>query len=267
MANTPTQPPEHYYPRPPADDEISLVDITLILVRRWKMMAGVFVVIVLLALAYAMSMTDSYRYVSIYNVAERQPNGGAGVGVLESPESVVSKIDNYYFDVVTSEMLEEKSLDELDFETTAKAPANVAFLTLASEATEEDAELVTEFHQKLLDTVKSDQDELLAKRRDALEQQLASTRESLEAAKQSTSESAAELVATYTAKVVDIEEKQAYLAEGSVQRVAAQSQQPVGTGKALIMALAIVLGGMLAVMAAFLAEFAGTVRKASAHKD
>ena len=55
MANTPTQPPEHYYPRPPADDEISLVDITLILVRRWKMMAGVFVVIVLLALAYALT--------------------------------------------------------------------------------------------------------------------------------------------------------------------------------------------------------------------
>ncbi|WP_306168694.1 Wzz/FepE/Etk N-terminal domain-containing protein [Halomonas sp. MMSF_3323] len=267
MANTPTQPPEHYYPRPPADDEISLVDITLILVRRWKMMAGVFVVIVLLALAYALTMTDSYRYVSIYNVAERQPNGGAGVGVLESPESVVAKIDNYYFDVVTSELLEEKSLDNLGFETTAKAPENVAFLTLASEATEEDAELVTEFHQKLLDTVKTDQDELLAKRRDALEQQLASTSESLEAAKQSTSESAAELVATYTAKMVDIEEKQAYLAEGNIQRVASQSQQPVGTSKALIMALAIVLGGMLAVMAAFLAEFAGTVRKASAHKD
>jgi len=49
--------------------------------------------------------------------------------------------------------------------------------------------------------------------------------------------------------------------------VAAQGREPVGTSKALIMALAIVLGGMLAVMAAFLAEFAGTVRKASAHKS
>lgn len=267
MANTPTQPPEHYYPRPPADDEISLVDITLILVRRWKMMAGVFVVIVLLALAFALTKADSYRYVSVYHVAERHPSGDAGVGLLETPESVVAKIDNYYFDMVTSQLLEEKSLDSLGFETTAKSPENVAFLTLDSEAGEDRAEQVTEYHQRLLDTVKADQDELVAKRRQTLEQQLASANESLDAAKESTSESAAELVATYTGNVVDIEEKLAYLAEGNIQRVAAQGREPVGTSKALIMALAIVLGGMLAVMAAFLAEFAGTVRKASAHKS
>ncbi|MED5295119.1 MAG: Wzz/FepE/Etk N-terminal domain-containing protein, partial [Pseudomonadota bacterium] len=85
MTNTPTQPPEHYFPRPPADDEISLVDIALILVRRWKMMAVIFLVVVLAALAFALSKTDTYRYVSIYNVAERQPHNGSGVGTLESP--------------------------------------------------------------------------------------------------------------------------------------------------------------------------------------
>ncbi|MBY5969554.1 lipopolysaccharide biosynthesis protein [Halomonas denitrificans] len=263
MTNTPTQPPEHYFPRPPADDEISLVDIALILVRRWKMMAVIFLVVVLAALAFALSKTDTYRYVSIYNVAERQPSGSSGVGVLEAPKSVVSKIENYYFDAISADILEAKGLARFSFETQAEAPDNVAFLTISSEADEDSAALVKEYHQTLLDTVKQDQDQLLAKRKNTLEQQLQSAEESLEAAKQSTSESAAELVATYTANIVDIEQDLAYLAEGHVQRVAAQSRVPVGTSKALIMALAIVLGSMLAVMAAFIAEFAGTVRKAS----
>ena len=263
MTNTPTQPPEHYFPRPPADDEISLVDIALILVRRWKMMAVIFLVVVLAALAFALSKTYTYRYVSIYNVAERQPDNGSGIGTLESPQSVVARIDNYYFDVVSTQLLESKGLEELDFETEAEAPDNVAFLTISSETDEANAELVKEYHQAVLDEVKADQDRLLEKRRATLEQQLETTNASLEAARNSTRESAAELVASYTDKLFNVEQELTYLAEGHIQRVAAQGREPVGTSKALIMALAIVLGGMLAVMAAFIAEFAGTVRKAS----
>src|SRR5690554_6718733 len=46
--NTPHTPPPYYH-----DDEISLVDLAKILIKRWKIMLVVFVVVVLGATAYA----------------------------------------------------------------------------------------------------------------------------------------------------------------------------------------------------------------------
>src|SRR5690554_4299484 len=46
--NTPQTPPPYYH-----DDEISLVDLAKILIKRWKIMLVVFLVVVLGAMAYA----------------------------------------------------------------------------------------------------------------------------------------------------------------------------------------------------------------------
>uniref|UniRef100_UPI0024696AEF Wzz/FepE/Etk N-terminal domain-containing protein n=1 Tax=Chromohalobacter sp. 296-RDG TaxID=2994062 RepID=UPI0024696AEF len=71
-----TQPPAQQHQKtqwPDADwrdDEISLVDLAVILIRRWKAMAVIFVVVVALAVAAAFLLPSQYQYSSLYSVAE-----------------------------------------------------------------------------------------------------------------------------------------------------------------------------------------------------
>lgn len=68
------------------------------------------------------------------------------------------------------------------------------------------------------------------------------------------------MIASYTDRISEIQVRLSQLSEGEVVQVAVQSLEPSDTRRSLIMVIAIVLGGMLAVMAAFFAQFAVAVR-------
>ena len=257
-----TQPPAPQLPTPERryehDDEISLVDLAVILVRRWKAMAVIFFLVVAIAVAAAFLLPSSYQYTSLYSVAEYTKEGGQRVGV-EEPASVVAKARNLYLGQTTRELLEEQKLTSLPFDVSISNPENTLLLQLDSEASVSDQPLVAELHQRLITRLQQDQKQLVESRRESLQRQLASARQALESAQQSDSPSAAELIATYYSRVSDIEGQLNELREGEVTQQAVQSLEPVGTGKKLIVAVGIVLGGLLAVMGAFLMQFSGMV--------
>lgn len=244
--------------RHPADDEISLVDIAMILIKRWKLMTVTFAVVVLVALAYALMMERNYEYVSIYQVAEQTS------GALEPPVTLVAMVSNLYLGPVTRQLRTAESLERLPFDVSVSNPSDTLLIRLASESSEEHGALVEAMHTTLLERIKTGQQSQLNRRRASLERQLENAQRSLEAAKDSTSENAADLVATYSNRVGEIEERLAQLSEGQIAQIAVQSLEPTGTGRSLIMALAIVLGGMLAVMSAFFMQFAVAVRESLA---
>ncbi|PXX97655.1 Wzz/FepE/Etk N-terminal domain-containing protein [Halomonas sp. LBP4] len=256
MNQIPSQEPQRY----PQDDEISLVDLAKILIKRWKMMAIVFLVVVLGALAYVLTMTRTYEYVSIYQVAEQAPNGDSAVASLEAPGAVVAKVNNLYLGPVTRELQNSAGLERLPFELSVSNPSDTQLIRLSSEAAEADSELVAQMHQVLLTRIEEGQQELLERRRASLERRLVSAERALDAAQESNSAFAGDLIANYTTRVSEIEGQLAQLQEGGVVQVSVQGLDPIGTSRSLIMALAIVLGGMLAAMVAFLAQFAGAVR-------
>ncbi|PRY67396.1 Wzz/FepE/Etk N-terminal domain-containing protein [Halomonas ventosae] len=238
------------------DDEISLVDLAKILIRRWKLMAVTFLVIVLGALAYALLMERTYEYVSLYQVAEEGPGDG-----LEKPASVVAKTSNLYLGAETRQLLDDEGLESLPFVTSVSNPEDTLMVKLVSQAAEANAAVAESLHAKVLERIEQGQQAQFERRREALQRQLESTERSLELAKESTSPSAAELVASYSQRVADIQDRLAQLQEGQVVQTAVKSLKPTGTSRSLVMALAIVLGGMLAVMMAFLSQFAVAVRE------
>ncbi|WP_027961056.1 Wzz/FepE/Etk N-terminal domain-containing protein [Halomonas halodenitrificans] len=241
--------------RYPADDEISLVDLAKILIKRWKMMVATFFVVVLVALAYALMMERSYGYVSIYQVAEQTS------GALEPPETVVATVNNLYLGPVTRQVLSAEELERLPFDVSVSNPSDTLLVRLSSKSSEEHEALVEAMHTTLLERIKAGQQSQLNRRRDDLERQLESVQRPLEAAKESSSVNAADLVATYAKLAGEIEGRIAQLRDGQVAQTAVQSLEPTGTGRRLIMALAMVLGGMLAVMGAFFMQFAVAVRE------
>ena len=239
-----------------SDDEISLVDLAKILIKRWKLMVATFAVIVLGALVYVLMMEHSFEYVSVYQVAELGPGDG-----LEKPASVVAKTNNLYLSSTTRQILEADELESMPFSTAVSNPEDTLLVKLVSQATETNAPVVESLHSQVLERIESNQKDLLERRQVSMERQLESTERSLEVAQESTSPSAAEQVASYSERVADIQEGLAQLQEGEVVQIAVKSLEPQGTSRSLVMALAIVLGGMMAVMGAFFMQFAVAVRK------
>lgn len=240
--------------QPHYDDEISLVDLAKILIKRWKTMAIIFVVVVLAALAYALLTARSYDYTSIYGVAEQGPGEA-----LESPQALVAKARNLYLGPETRELLASTGLANLPFETRIENPEETLLVSMTSQASESHAELVTELHEGVLARLREGQQALFEHRQQALERQLQSTRAALEAARQSDSLGAAEVVASLMGRIAGLEASLAELREGEISQTAVQSLEPTGTSPLLIIALGIVLGGMLAIMGAFFMQFAGLV--------
>ncbi len=257
-----TQPPAPQQPTPERryehDDEISLVDLAVMLIRRWKAMAVIFVVIVALAVVFALMQTARYQYTSLYSVAEYTTENGQRAGV-ESPASAVAKVRNLYLGQETRKLLEKHELASLPFNVSVSNPSNTLLLQLDSDAAEENQALVSELHQQIINSLQQDQAQLVKSRHDSLERQLASAKQALESAQQSDSPSAAELIATYYSRISDIEGQLNELRTGEVTQHAVKSLESTGVSKKLILAVGVVLGGMFAVLGAFVMQFSGSV--------
>ena len=239
----------------PSNDEISLVDLAKILIKRWKIMVLVFLIVVLGALAYVLLIERSYEYVSIYQVAEEAPGRA-----LEAPASVLAKVNSLYIGSETRKLRESAGLESLPFGVTADNPSDTLLVRLGSEASTHNQELVAQMHEALLSRMIEEQSNRLERQQAALAQQLQNTEAALESVAQTSTEWGSELAASYTERLADIRQDLTQLREGEVVQVAVQSLEPAGTGRSLIMVLAIVLGGMLAVIAAFFSQFVVLVR-------
>ncbi|WP_369335687.1 Wzz/FepE/Etk N-terminal domain-containing protein [Halomonas sp. ND22Bw] len=235
-----------------SDDEISLIDLAKLLVRRWKAMAGIFTAVVLMALAYALLQTPTYTYTSIYQVAER----GTGEP-FESPTSLVSRTQSLYLGTATRELMASEGVDDLDFETQVSHPDNTEIVKLTSTAPETLAERVEAHHRLLLDKIVEGQQARVERRRQALESQLANVENTLA----HSSDGASERIASTLSRKFELEAELEGLTAGETGQTAVQSLKQQGTSRALILALGVVLGGMLAVMGVFLLHFVSLVRE------
>lgn len=251
MNQIPHQESEHYISK----EEISLIDLSKILIRQWKIIVATFMLVVLSALAFVLITDRSYEYVSIYQVAEQAPGSA-----LEAPNTVLAKVSNLYIGPVTRELRESEGLDSLPFEVTVTNPNNTLLIRLSSEAKEADSNLVTQMHEALQARMIESQEERLEKQRNSLEQQLQSTERVLRTAEQSSGDRASELIVSYTENLAKIQEQISQLNEGEVVQTAVQSLEPTGTSRKLMMVLAVVIGGVLAIIVAFFLHFALLVR-------
>lgn len=83
------------------DDEISLFDLWAVLVRRRKLLAAVFVIVLVLAVAYALLRSDVYTYSG--SLAIGQVIEGSQLVPIEPPEAVQAKLEQVYIPAVIRE--------------------------------------------------------------------------------------------------------------------------------------------------------------------
>lgn len=235
-------------------DEISLVDLATIFVRRIWLFIVLFVLFVVGGVVFALMQDEQYEYVSLYQIAE--------MGVdkpVEKPAKAIA--------VLQSQRLPELEAaykaahgERVPFKASFSNPENTSLVRISSEAVKDSAEDVRAFHKELLDHLNNRHEKQIVDARNNIETRLDSVVRTLDALKQTPE--AGQAVAEVMQKQVELEGELASLSSGELMVVGRESIERVAPNRKLIVVLAAVVGFIFAFVAVFFAEFASLVRKA-----
>ena len=204
-------------------------------------------------LAYALLVPDTYEYVSLVQVAQKDWNEP-----IQATSVTVATLENRW-------LPEEKTIyrtrndEKLPFDVQFKNPENTALIRFSSESSQQGASQVKEVHASLIESLQQYQQSLVKREKVSIERQIKAAGTVIEALK-GQPESGEPLAAAI--------QRLAYL-EGGLENLtgvevlvsARQRTEKIGPKRSLIMVLAVLLGLMLGVFMAFMVEFGVSVKK------
>lgn len=144
----------------PEEEEISLIDVIIVLVHHRWLMAGVMVASLLAGLAVALTKVETFTYTTTIQIAK-----GAN-GPIESPGTVLAKLNESYIPLVLQrEHVESPGGRKIKIQ--AKIPRDSQVISLESRGRADDQPRQAQLHQSIIDQLIKDHDqELNAIRRD-----------------------------------------------------------------------------------------------------
>lgn len=289
---------ELVYVRPVADypysenDEISLIDLWLVLMKRKWMILGITALCVVLGAGYAWMQPVVYEYRTSIELA-RISKGSNSLELVSPRDENFVLLKNVIIPAQRKSLFkEEESKPRVEIE---KQETDYS-LMLKSAAEPQDADKVKKLHDAVAESLEEKQEPVLKKRIDirvkplktrakSLQDQIDTLEDQLQrlSARSHDLNSISSLIdaqqmgdirrdiAQARVKLADAESAIETIQEASqptrTSFVAAESEEPVGTGKALIGALSLVLGLMLGVFAAFFTEFLASASAAAEEKE
>lgn len=221
-----------------ADDEISLIDLAKLLVRRWKAMAIIFGLVVLCSAVFAWfeaqkTSSVQYRYTTLLSVGYKTPTV-----FLEPLGAVASQLEDAFIPAALKSDESDIAIG-VGYQSRKNFNEDVSNLvklttTLTAPAPQES---IATLHRAALEPVLRRHQNLIEALRDQQQQRLLPS---------SQEDSAYQLVPSQITSLAQMEKV----------TVKEESVSP-----ALILALGVALGGMLAVMGVFLLHFVSLVRQ------
>lgn len=235
-------------------DEISLVDLAATLVRRRYAFFMVFGIVLLLGIAYALVSPERYEYSSLVQLAvkiEGKP--------LESTAVTLATAHNKWIPELEAEY---RALGggNLPFGVEVTIPAGTALIRILSEAQPGQSALVEKQHRTLTEVLLGHQTNLLQKERALLEGRIKVLDQVVRQLPGSPESAVA--VASAIERRAELEAGLAALEEAEMLFLARQGEVRLSPKRALIIVLALVMGSLLGVIAAFFLEFLKAVRAA-----
>lgn len=234
------------------DDEISLVDIAAIFVRRIKVFCIVLILVLLGGVGYAFTLEARYEFTSMVKIGELSDQK-----YVESPSVTIASLENRWEPVEVKRYLDDTG-SGLPFRTQFSNKSGTGLIVLASEATPEDAPVVEQVHKNLIDQVKENQGKLLEQKKRSLEQRIDAIDDVLDQLRQSSG--AGQAIADALARKSDLMNDLESLSSPEAIVIARQGTARIGPAPKLVILSALFLGAVLGVFSAFLAEFASRVR-------
>lgn len=246
------------YAMPPryADDEISLVDLAKILIRRKVTMFVTAFAIIALALVFTQIRSAKFEYVSIYQVAEKGLNAP-----LVGQATLTSLIEDSILPDIQREYGEEKKL-EIDISN----PKGTLLLMLKMTESENGLDMVRDVHQRIFSQLESYELTQIERTKDNLNRNLVNVQQLIdEVGKAETVPT--ELLAGYLSRKHSLEDQLDQLDQPKVVAIANNNGKVSKFSNSLVLALGVVLGGIMGLMAAFMKEFAARVKESLAEEN
>lgn len=244
---TDTLPPRREYP-----DEISLVDIAIIFIKRRYVFYAVFVAVTLAGLAYALLATEKYEYVSLIQVAQKDK----GEPVQAVPVTIATLKSRWLPEVETAYRAEHN--EKLPFKVVFSNPENTDLVRITSQVATPAAKIVAAAHQALINSVKEHQDELIKHEKGSVKNQIASLDNALDSLKGQ--QNSGEALAALIEKRAKLEGVAESLKSVDVLVTGRQSDERASPRRGLIVIFSVLLGGIMGVFMAFMSEFFVSVR-------
>ena len=235
-------------------DEISLVHLAIIFIRRRIVFYALLVAIISIGLVYAVFGPEKFEYVTLIEVAEE-----GGDGYLQDPATTVATLDNRWVPGFVSEYAREHN-HKLPFDITVMNPENTGLIRIITEGTEDQTDVITQAHHALADAVVNSQKEILSRRKQALENQLAGLDKIMQSLQSSADEGASTALSTAVEKRTETQSILDSLRPAEILVISRQGIESTGLGSGLIVMLAALLGVMVGLFGVFIAEFFSTVR-------
>lgn len=239
--------------RPRYDDEISLVDLTATFIRRRKIFYLVFLLFTGGGVAYALFATETYEYVSLIQSAAK--NGSKPV---EEPTTTIATLENRWLPELQSNYRAEND-QRLPLGVSFSNPENTSLLRLRTETGQDNVDIVKETHTSLIEKVSANQNAQIEREKSSLERQMESLDKVIESLQGQ--QDSGEAIAAAIQKQVSLESDLEQLEPLEVLVVSRESADRTGPNRRLIVVLAALLGAMLGVFLAFMAEFWVAVRR------
>jgi len=274
-----------------ADNEISLIELWMVLVRRWKIVATVFTLCLIIGIGVALLSSTKFVFSTIVELARTSSQ------LVESVASVQEKLKESYI----PQALDAERRGGV-FGVDVKIPRGNEILILTSSGRSSDGEVIKELHQSIFDLLIKDQRALIEmqevprrKEYSLLESQIKIDAARINKLKQSeklleqeltTLESnsispkegrvagvlqayalnlralmdAEHAIIDYQSRLYDLKSKMDMTQPALAKKIAMRSLKPSGIGKIATIFLSVVLGLFIGILAAFFQEFIAKAR-------
>ncbi len=236
--------------RPQPDDEISLFDLWLVLRKRWLAMLVIAGVIITLGATYAFIMPQTFHYTAALEIGQIPARDS--VAPIESTDTVLTRMNAVLLPAEREDL--RQSLGEAADSLGTEVEMSGRVLTISGEGPEQRADAYSTLMNGAMNSLIAIHQERLTAIREGLESGLDTIREQLSGF-QSSQGGAWEAASALRLRAAELEGQLFALQPSHVLAEPRRSDDAVGTGKTVILALALVLGGMMAVFGAFVIEF------------
>ena len=136
-----------------ADDEISLIDLAVVLVRRRWVIFGVFALCTAVGAVVAWVKPAQYKYTAAIAIAH-VPNGSA-LQPIESPQAVLARVDNVYVPSARSALAKRAAGKDADYPVSASVPEGSSLIWLEAKGSEADGDDYKSLYTDVADSIRA----------------------------------------------------------------------------------------------------------------
>ena len=242
-----------------ADDEISLIDLAMVLVNRKKLIGLIFIGCIVLGIAAALLIPKIYTYSTSIEIGSQIISGT--ISPFESPETLLAKMQHVFIPQALNEQRQTNPEDKKIYKITASIPKSSIIIVLEIKGAENGTDLLKSLLQNITQKAILDHSRIYDSVRKNITSRLKQATSELQILKK-TDDNETEittqqrLIEVYSSQLANLRETREILP-------AMKSIEPTGTSRRLIVIVAAFAGVFLGVFSAFFAEFIAKVRETS----